>query len=136
MGTYAQILFRSGHATKHCIDVKAGVIDPDYQGNVQVLLHNDSDKPFQVNVGDRIAQLVLINIETPTINSTKLNNTARGNKGFGSTGEQAYIHQLQSAQNMQDTIHAALPSSTTTPTVRHVTKHTRQPYPKMAQYPT
>jgi dUTP pyrophosphatase len=111
MGTYAQILFRSGHATKHCIDVKAGVIDPDYRGNVQVLLHNDSDKPFQVNVGDRIAQLVLINIETPTINSTKLNNTAGGNKGFGSTGEQAYIHQLQSAQNMQDTIHPIKPAA-------------------------
>jgi dUTP pyrophosphatase len=59
IGTYGQILSRSGLAAKHYVDVKAGTIDNDYTGNVHVLLENNSDKPFTVRIGDRIAQLVI-----------------------------------------------------------------------------
>jgi dUTP pyrophosphatase len=70
VGTYGQILSRSGLAAKYCVDVKAGTIDKDYTGNVQVLLENNGEKPFQVKIGNRIAQLVLYTIETPEV--TKL----------------------------------------------------------------
>ena len=50
---------RSGLASKHSIDVGAGVIDADYRGPVKVLLFNFGDGPFAVKEGDRIAQLVL-----------------------------------------------------------------------------
>jgi dUTP pyrophosphatase len=54
------------HVSKHWKDVKAGVIDPDYTGNVQVLLHNHSAELFEVKIGGRIAQLIIINIEMPS----------------------------------------------------------------------
>ena len=54
-GTYGQIFSRSGLAAKHCVDVCAGTIDPDYTGNVQVLLANNGNNEFVVNIGDRIA---------------------------------------------------------------------------------
>lgn len=67
LGTYAQILSRSGLSLKHQIDVRAGTIDRDYTGNVQVLLENLSDTPYSVRIGDRIAQMVLMNIQTPPV---------------------------------------------------------------------
>ena len=72
---------------KHSIDVGAGVIDEDYTGEVKVLLINHSDKEYQIQSGDRIAQLILEEIKTPeTKMTTELKPTIRGNKGFGSTG--------------------------------------------------
>jgi hypothetical protein len=63
------------------------MIDADYTGNVQVLLDNNSEKPFSITVGDRIAQLVLYNIQTPqVIEIAVIQDTTRGEKGFGSTG--------------------------------------------------
>lgn len=50
---------RSGLASKHFIDIGAGVIDADYRGEVKVLLFNFSEVDFTVQQGDRIAQLVL-----------------------------------------------------------------------------
>jgi dUTP pyrophosphatase len=87
-GTYARIAPRSGLATKYFIDVGAGVIDADYRGNVGVVLFNFSDQDFQIKIGDRIAQLIIEKIETPEIIEVDdLNNTERGNNGFGSTGK-------------------------------------------------
>lgn len=86
-GTYARIAPRSGLAWKHSIDVGAGVVDADYRGNVGVILFNLSDQDFQVNVGDRIAQLILERIVTPEVLEVEnLDDTARGVGGFGSTG--------------------------------------------------
>ncbi|KAF3781477.1 Deoxyuridine 5'-triphosphate nucleotidohydrolase [Nymphaea thermarum] len=86
-GTYARIAPRSGLAWKHSIDVGAGVIDADYRGPVGVILFNHSDSDFQVNAGDRIAQLVLEKIVTPDVCEVEdLDSTARGTGGFGSTG--------------------------------------------------
>ncbi|KAL1813682.1 hypothetical protein DCAR_0626047 [Daucus carota subsp. sativus] len=86
-GTYARIAPRSGLTWKHSIDVGAGVIDGDYRGPVGVILFNHSDIEFQVNVGDRIAQLILEKIMTPDVTEVDdLDDTVRGVGGFGSTG--------------------------------------------------
>ena len=85
-GTYGRVAPRSSMACKG-VDVGAGVIDADYQGIVKVLLINNSNEPFSVNIGDRIAQLLLEQIVTPEVTLvSKLADTKRGAGGFGSTG--------------------------------------------------
>ncbi|XP_057837323.2 deoxyuridine 5'-triphosphate nucleotidohydrolase isoform X2 [Cryptomeria japonica] len=86
-GTYARVASRSGLAWKHCIDVGAGVIDADYRGPVAVILFNHSDHDFQVNSGDRIAQLIIEKILTPEVLEVDvLDSTVRGGGCLGSTG--------------------------------------------------
>ena len=63
------------------------MIDADYRGNVKVLLFNHGDLDFHVSKGDRIAQLLLERIASPTVVlAPNLPSTARGADGFGSTG--------------------------------------------------
>lgn len=84
---YGRIAPRSGLASKNFIDVGAGVIDSDYRGNVSVLLFNHSDVDFVVNKSDRVAQLIIEKIFLPTlVEVDELDNTIRGEGGFGSTG--------------------------------------------------
>lgn len=84
---YGRVAPRSGLAVKHCINVGAGVIDPDYTGEVKVVLFNHGDKDFEVKKGDRIAQLILERCETPMVKEIGLlEETLRGSDGFGSTG--------------------------------------------------
>jgi len=65
-----------------------GVIDSDYRGEVIVGLKNTSNKPFTVKNGDRIAQMVIARCELPKIElRDDLDVTARGDGGFGSTGD-------------------------------------------------
>jgi len=65
-----------------------GVIDSDYRGEVLVGLKNTSNKPFTVKNGDRIAQMVIARCELPEIElRDDLDVTARGDGGFGSTGD-------------------------------------------------
>jgi dUTP pyrophosphatase len=89
-GTYARIAPRSGLALKKGIDVGAGVIDADYRGPVGVILFNWGKEEFVIQVGDRIAQLILEQIVYPDIVEVKegeeLPATERGDGGFGSTG--------------------------------------------------
>ncbi|KAG1756017.1 dUTP pyrophosphatase [Suillus lakei] len=86
-GTYGRVAPRSGLASKFMIDTGAGVIDADYRGVVFVLLFNLSDKDFQVEEGDRIAQLIIERIYTPEVMEVdNLDETLRGAGGFGSTG--------------------------------------------------
>jgi dUTP pyrophosphatase len=62
-------------------------VDEDYRRNVDVILFNHSNNPFQIYRGDRIAQLICQNIIYPTIREVKeLDETERDAKGFGSTG--------------------------------------------------
>ncbi|KAH0840103.1 dUTP pyrophosphatase [Lanmaoa asiatica] len=87
IGTYGRVAPRSGLASKFMIDTGAGVIDADYRGTVFVLLFNLSDQDFEVQEGDRIAQLVLEKICTPDVLEVEtLDETVRGINGFGSTG--------------------------------------------------
>lgn len=87
IGVFAHILPRSGLALKYGIHVGAGVIDSDYRGNVGVLLFNLGQEPFQVNPGDRIAQLVLKPyLVLPVKEVDQITSSDRGAGGFGSTG--------------------------------------------------
>ncbi|XP_005188706.2 deoxyuridine 5'-triphosphate nucleotidohydrolase [Musca domestica] len=86
-GSYGRIAPRSGLAVKNFIDVGAGVVDEDYRGNLGVVLFNHSDVEFEVKRGDRIAQLICERIFYPGLEQVdKLEETKRGDAGFGSTG--------------------------------------------------
>lgn len=86
-GCYGRVAPRSGLAVKFFIDVGAGVIDPDYRGNVGVVIFNFSAHNFNIRQGDRIAQLILErNITPETMDCDSLSDTERGEGGFGSTG--------------------------------------------------
>ncbi|CAG7732691.1 unnamed protein product [Allacma fusca] len=86
-GTYGRVAPRSGLALKNKIDVGAGVIDQDYRGNVGVILFNHGDVDFEVEVGDRIAQLICEKIAYPdAVEVENLDDSERGAGGFGSTG--------------------------------------------------
>ncbi|XP_070536022.1 deoxyuridine 5'-triphosphate nucleotidohydrolase, mitochondrial-like [Ptychodera flava] len=87
-GCYGRVAPRSGLAVKHFIDVGAGVIDQDYRGNVGVVMFNFGDKEFEIQKGDRIAQLICEKIYMPELEELeKLEDTERGSGGFGSTGK-------------------------------------------------
>ena len=87
-GTYGRVAPKSGLATKHFIDVGAGVVDYDYRGNVGVVLFNHLNKPFQVKKGDRIAQFIVEKICTPKLLEVEeVDETDRGTCGYGSTGK-------------------------------------------------
>jgi dUTP pyrophosphatase len=89
-GQAGLVIPRSGLAARHGISVvnAPGLIDSGYRGEVRVLLLNtDRAEPFSVEPGDRIAQLVLVSVETPELEEVAaLDETARGAAGFGSTG--------------------------------------------------
>jgi dUTP diphosphatase len=84
------VLPRSGLADRHGIALvnAPGLIDPGYRGEVRVLLLNtDREQAFEIEAGDRIAQLVLIRFEAPELEGTDaLDVSMRGEGGFGSTG--------------------------------------------------
>jgi len=85
-GTYGRIAPRSGMAVKHQIAVNAGVIDSDYTGEIKVVLANMSDHDYQIQKGDRIAQLIMEKIvESNCYQVPKLEKSDRGRQGFGST---------------------------------------------------
>ena len=89
-GKFGAIFARSGIASKqglrpaNCV----GVIDSDYRGPVKVALHNDSNIPQIIHSGDRIAQLIIMNFyfiaDFEIVD--ELDETKRGEGGFGSTG--------------------------------------------------
>lgn len=91
-GTYGRIAPRSGLALKKSIDVAGGVIDSDYRGEILVILVNHSAETFEVQRGDRIAQLIIGFIRTPEVQAVDdLDHTPRGDRGFGSTGESDFL---------------------------------------------
>lgn len=88
-GYEAQIRPRSGLALKYGITVlnSPGTVDADYRGEVKVLLINHSKSPFTVNLGDRIAQMIISKYEKADfIKASVLSDTHRGEGGYGSTG--------------------------------------------------
>jgi dUTP pyrophosphatase len=89
--TYGRIAPRSGLAVKHGLDVGAGVVDPDYTGELRVVLFNhDSMNPFIIRPGWRIAQLIVenavSNLDVQEIPYDDPEDTERGDRGFGSSG--------------------------------------------------
>lgn len=89
-GRAGLVLPRSGLAERHGIALvnAPGLIDAGYRGEVRVLLLNtDQAQNFSISPGDRIAQLVLIEIETPAVVEVEeLGGSERGQGGFGSSG--------------------------------------------------
>ncbi|NCC29920.1 MAG: dUTP diphosphatase [Gammaproteobacteria bacterium] len=78
---------RSGMASKSRIYTAAGVIDSDYRGEVKVLVRNGSDRVVKIEVGDRVAQMLVVPCVIDTVEEVaELSETARGAGGFGSTG--------------------------------------------------
>ncbi len=91
-GYEAQIRPRSGLAIKHGITVlnTPGTIDADYRGEIKVILINHGKEPFTIERGMRIAQMVVEKYEKVRWNKVAtLDDTERGEGGFGSTGTKA-----------------------------------------------
>ena len=87
-GYEASVRTRSGLNKNHGIVCILGTIDSDYRGEIGVVLYNLSREPYEINPGDRIAQLVI----SPCIQANwqrveQLDKTDRGDGGFGSTGK-------------------------------------------------
>ena len=87
-GYEIQIRSRSGTAVRNGITCLTGTIDSDYRGELKVVLINLGDSPFEIVRGERIAQLV----PAPVLRASfaeveRLDETARGIGGFGSTGQ-------------------------------------------------
>jgi len=86
-GTVGRVGARSGLSVKSNIETGAGWIDSDYRGEVMVELKNFSSQPFNIGVGDRIAQLVILTVTDIEVEIlSELGETSRGSGGFGSTG--------------------------------------------------
>ena len=88
-GFEAQVRPRSGLAAKWGLSIAnaPGTIDSDYRGEIKVILLNNGTGAYTVEVGDRIAQLVVVPVfRAHFINTEHLNDTTRGAFGFGSTG--------------------------------------------------
>ena len=94
---YIRIAPRSGLAVKKSIDIGAGVVDSDYRGEMKVVLINNGNDEFSVDIGDKIAQFIVEKYEPDTIikcynddgdeiDSEELSIIERGEGGFGSTG--------------------------------------------------
>ena len=89
-GYVGLIYARSGLACKRGLAPanKVGVIDSDYRGEFIVALHNHADQPQTLEQGERIAQLVVTPVLTPSFEEAEeLSDSDRGNGGFGSTGK-------------------------------------------------
>ena len=88
---YAGLIYaRSGLASKRGLAPanKVGVVDADYRGEVMVVLHNHSNTEQKISAGERIAQLVVAPFLKASFTETdELNETVRGEGGFGSTGK-------------------------------------------------
>jgi dUTP pyrophosphatase len=90
LGYEAQIRPRSGLAYKHGISVlnSPGTIDSDYRGDIGIILVNLSNESFEINNGDRIAQIIISKHEIPQfIEQKELSSSLRADGGFGSTGK-------------------------------------------------
>src|SRR3954467_2990578 len=88
-GFEAQVRPRSGLALRHGITVlnSPGTIDCDYRGEIMVLLVNLGEAPWEIQRGERIAQLVIQRVErAELIDAEAVGPTQRGTGGFGSTG--------------------------------------------------
>lgn len=87
-GCEAQIRPRSGLALKHAITVPNGpaTIDPGYRGEIRVILLNLGKESYQIQPGDRIAQMVVARYEAVEWDEGELKDSRRGAGGFGSSG--------------------------------------------------
>ena len=92
-GIMGHVCSRSGLAAKNQIFVlnSPGIVDPEYYGEIKVILYNGGEDTFGIDPCDRIAQLVFVPFYSPKLtldpNFDNRVNSLRGNNGFGSTGK-------------------------------------------------
>ena len=89
-GYEGQVRPRSGLALKHGLSIlnTPGTIDSDYRGEVKVIIINFGSKPYTINRGERIAQLVIAAVPEVSLEEVSdLEDTPRGQGGFGHTGK-------------------------------------------------
>jgi dUTP pyrophosphatase len=85
-GTYGRIAARTGLAVKHGLNVLADVVDPDYIGELKVVLHNTDDRhPFIIRPGYRVAQLVLENHVIAAVTINEVLNAEPSNNSSGTS---------------------------------------------------
>ncbi len=86
-GYVALVWDKSGLASKKGVTVLGGVIDAGYRGEYKVVLYNTTEDDFEVRKGDKLAQILLQKIERGEVREvSELEETTRGEGGFGSTG--------------------------------------------------
>lgn len=86
-GYYGRVAPRSGLAANYGINVHAGVVDPNYRGEIKVILINHGGRIWEYRRGERIAQLILEAYSDCDVEVVReLDNTSRGTGGLGSTG--------------------------------------------------
>ncbi|MFC1598002.1 dUTP diphosphatase [Patescibacteria group bacterium] len=86
-GHVALVWDKSGRSVKEGLTTMAGVIDSSYRGEVQIVLINLGDKPVRIEKHQKIAQILIQPVLSPTLNKVdELDDTTRGAGGFGSTG--------------------------------------------------
>jgi dUTP pyrophosphatase len=91
VGLECQVRPRSGLALRHGITLpnSPGTIDPDYRGELRIIMQNNGPEAVRIERGERIAQLVFNRFETPeVVEAEELEATTRGSDGFGSTGRE------------------------------------------------
>ena len=118
-GTYGRIAPRSGLTIKQQLDVRAGVIDSDYRGNIQVAMHNIGQHDQQLPAGTKIAQLILERISNVNIVETETLPSTRGSQGFGSTDTNT-THEIAQPPISSDAPVITSPSDKPSPTVTPV----------------
>jgi len=103
-GVYGRLAPRSGLTIKKNIDVKAGVIDRDFRGEVVVVLQNMGKQAQSFKKGEKIAQMILERYDNDAATqwTLKLDETGRGDKGFGSTDP--VVRQINSPHPEYDSI--------------------------------
>ena len=115
-GTYARIAPRSGLTLNKSLTTLAGVVDPDYRGNVTVLMHNFGKEHQIIKSGQRIAQIILENASTPPIHVVpNLDTTQRASQSFGSTERRTAIDLTKPLQKVDK-----IPPSIILPTIPNV----------------
>ena len=86
-GAMGLVLPKSGLNVKHSVVASVGVIDAGYTGSIVAKLYNHGKVGYEVEVGDKICQLVFVPIFTPVLEVVdELEDTERGENGFGSSG--------------------------------------------------
>jgi dUTP pyrophosphatase len=99
-GWYGRISSKSGLSLQNSVEVGAGILDPIYRGEVNVLLYNHSSKPFVITRGMKIAQLILSPYHVTDVTEVdSLDSTERGSGGFGSTGSHVPLHDRTSSDH-------------------------------------
>ncbi|MBI2450617.1 MAG: dUTP diphosphatase [Candidatus Nealsonbacteria bacterium] len=77
---------KSGLALNNSLKTMAGVLDSGYRGELKIILMNLGKEPYEVKKGQKVAQLIIKKIEKPEIIEDVLDDTERGERGFGSSG--------------------------------------------------